>query len=206
MADLTAVETAIVGVIASALYPDGAGQPSSLGYDIKIYAGWPNSQTLDADMAAGLAHVSVYPRPGDSVTSTLMGDNDWREITNNGTGGTFGREIRRQTKQFQITTWAPTPDIRSAVANAVDVVLALTPRVDMADGSQTMLAFVSQAEHDERQTVAVYRRDLFYAANFALTQTQAGYAVQHVTTILQPQIATEAGPADIGAPVTRTQP
>lgn len=206
MADITAVETAIVQAIVGALYPNGTGSASITAGPIKVYPGWPNSQTLDDDMAAGAVHVSVYPRPGDSTTSSLMGDNDWREVSNNGTTGTLGREIRRQTKQFQVTTWAPTPDLRSIVANAVDVILALTPRINMADNSQTLLAYVNQAEHDERQTVQIYRRDLFYAANFALTQNVPGYAVQNVTTHLQPQIAAEAGRVDIGALVTRTKP
>lgn len=206
MADITAVEAAIVQTIVGALYPNGTTSASITAGPIKVYPGWPNSQTLDEDMAAGAVHVSVYPRPGDSITSSLMGDNDWTEVTNNGTTGTLGREIRRQTKQFQITTWAPTPDLRSTVANAVDVILALTPRIDMADSSQTLLAYVNQAEHDERQTVQVYRRDLFYAANFALIQSEPGYAVLQTTTTIQPQIATEAGRVDIGSPTTRTKP
>lgn len=206
MADITAVETAIVQTIVAALYPNGTTSASITAGPIKVYAGWPNSQTLDADMAADAVHVSVYPRPGDSISSSLMGDNDWREVTNNGTTGTLGREIRRQTKQFQVTTWAPTPDLRSIVANAVDVILALTPRIGMPDGSQTLLAYVNQAERDERQTVQLYRRDLFYAANFALTQSETGYAVQHVITNAQPQIATATGRVDIGALITRTKP
>jgi hypothetical protein len=66
MADLSDVETAIVNLVGSAIYPNGAAQPSALpgATPVKIGRGWPLPATLDADLAAGSAQITVYPLSG----------------------------------------------------------------------------------------------------------------------------------------------
>lgn len=78
MADLSDVESALVAVIASALYPNGTGQPSAAGVPTLAYAGWPNAATLDADLAVGKAHVSVFPAAVERNTSRYP--RDWQEL------------------------------------------------------------------------------------------------------------------------------
>ncbi|GAA7757440.1 hypothetical protein ACUXAV_000652 [Cupriavidus metallidurans] len=65
MADLSDVSDALVALIASTLYPNGTGggQNSVAGLPCRIYAGWPTPAQLDADLAAGTAHVTVFNRP-----------------------------------------------------------------------------------------------------------------------------------------------
>lgn len=65
MADQSDVEVALVTLIDSILYP--AGQtgiipPTAVGAAARIYRGWPNQVELDADLRAGIFHVSVFPR------------------------------------------------------------------------------------------------------------------------------------------------
>jgi hypothetical protein len=70
MATLADVEDALTTLISAQLYPN-APSPSALGYPVKVYAGWPSPQQLDADMVEAVpgiptaAHVSVYPLPGE---------------------------------------------------------------------------------------------------------------------------------------------
>jgi hypothetical protein len=64
MADLAAVEQALVTAIAGIVYPGGTGAASALGAGCRIYRGWPVANALDADLKAGLVNISVYPRPG----------------------------------------------------------------------------------------------------------------------------------------------
>lgn len=76
MATISDVETALRDIIYGALYPTGAA-PSLVGYPIKIYAGWPNPQTLDADLVetAGVpaaAHVSIFPGAAERNTSRYL--------------------------------------------------------------------------------------------------------------------------------------
>ncbi|MDW3683105.1 hypothetical protein RA280_15370 [Cupriavidus sp. CV2] len=63
MADLSDVSDALVTLIANTLYPNGTGQPPAPGVPCRVYAGWPTPAQLDADLAAGTAHVSVFNRP-----------------------------------------------------------------------------------------------------------------------------------------------
>lgn len=60
MADLTDVQSALASEVAQTLYPNGTAQPSAVGNAVRIYPGWPDPATLDADMAAGIANVSVF--------------------------------------------------------------------------------------------------------------------------------------------------
>jgi hypothetical protein len=62
MADQSEVETALAATIAAVLYPQGTAAASVLGdVTIRIYRGWPVSQALAADLAAGIVNVSIFP-------------------------------------------------------------------------------------------------------------------------------------------------
>lgn len=69
MADLTDVQNALVAIVAAALYPSGTGAPSVSGVPVKIYAGWPLPQQLDADLKTGTCHVTVYSRAEERNTT-----------------------------------------------------------------------------------------------------------------------------------------
>lgn len=64
MADESDVEIALVSLVATALYPNGAGTQSVPGPDCRIYRGWPNVSALNADLAAGNINVTVFPVHG----------------------------------------------------------------------------------------------------------------------------------------------
>ncbi|MGA3398277.1 MAG: hypothetical protein ABSC95_03575 [Acetobacteraceae bacterium] len=70
MADQSDVENALVALAANALYPNGSSSPSLPGPDCRIYRGWPNSAALNADLAAGVINVTVFPQgePGRNTT------------------------------------------------------------------------------------------------------------------------------------------
>jgi hypothetical protein len=74
MATLADVENTIVGTIAAALFPGTTYAPLSYaasvpaGLTIKLYRGWPDADTLNKDLAAGKAHVSVFP---DNITRLM---------------------------------------------------------------------------------------------------------------------------------------
>lgn len=70
MASLSDVENALQALIVGQIYPNGtppAGS-SAVAHPVKVYAGWPDPQALDADLVEtnGLpmaSHVSIYPLP-----------------------------------------------------------------------------------------------------------------------------------------------
>jgi hypothetical protein len=76
MADMSDVERALVATLGAALFPSisyqsGDYQPSAASGSIvtKLYRGWPESANLNADLALGRAHVSIFPEPITRVVS-----------------------------------------------------------------------------------------------------------------------------------------
>ncbi|WP_428493228.1 hypothetical protein [Rhodopila sp.] len=59
MADISDVEQAVASTVTSILYPAGTIESSILGVFCRIYRGWPNSTTLNADLSAGSVNVTV---------------------------------------------------------------------------------------------------------------------------------------------------
>lgn len=79
MADLSDVETALVGAIVAAAYPAGIAAPSAIlrggaAATVRVYRGWPNAAALDADLAQGVINISVYPEPQIHRVTTRFPD------------------------------------------------------------------------------------------------------------------------------------
>lgn len=70
MADLSDVETILASLVTNAVYPQGTNAPSVPGCLVKIYRGWPNQTTLNADLALGAINVTVYPDPSQHQITT----------------------------------------------------------------------------------------------------------------------------------------
>lgn len=203
MADVNEVGQALATLIAGIAYPSGTTQPSITGAPILVYQGWPNSVQLTDDLKAGKVHISVFPQPGDTVTSVACGDEDWEEQSNNGTQGVSIRELRRQTRRFQITIWASCFDKRDPVAKAIDSGLAAVYRLAMPDGSQAMLSYVNSIQDDNSQKQGVYRRDLFYSVNYATTQVENEYTIKEIdTSFRRVADAADSNSASLGNKVT----
>ena len=81
MADLSDVGNALVALAAQAVYPNGTGQASVSGSAVRLFPGWPNPQQLDADLKAGGAQVSVFPRPDERNTTRYS--KDWQQLSVN---------------------------------------------------------------------------------------------------------------------------
>lgn len=70
MADQSDVAEALLGLATAAVYPGGPAAPSVAGVPVRLYRGWPDPETLAADLRAGAAHVSVFPEPRGEVNTT----------------------------------------------------------------------------------------------------------------------------------------
>lgn len=87
MADISDVENALVSLIAATLYPNGRGPFSAAGVGVAIYAGWPNSATLDEDLAnlnggvGGKLHVTVFASGAERNTTRY--ERRWKTATTN---------------------------------------------------------------------------------------------------------------------------
>ena len=98
MADSSDCANALVAAAAAALYPGGTAQPSVTASSWRIFRGWPDPQALDADLAAGTGHFSVYATGLSRNTTRYTGDAEFVSTTiaataltavaGTGTGGT----------------------------------------------------------------------------------------------------------------------
>jgi hypothetical protein len=61
--DLSDVEAALAAAVAGAVYPKGAEGAPAPGLACRVYRGWPTAAALEADLAAGIAHVTVQSMP-----------------------------------------------------------------------------------------------------------------------------------------------
>ena len=79
MPDQAEVEEALAATVAGALYPLGAGLASAVGNVCRVYRGWPTSAALEADLAAGVVHVTVQPMAG-SLRDTTRFAAEWQGV------------------------------------------------------------------------------------------------------------------------------
>jgi hypothetical protein len=271
MADLADVETAIITLIGTALYPNGLNFPSITAFPVRFYRGWPNSAALDTDLKNGTAHVSVYSQPGvernttrylqewltsigpvhtltatvtrNTITiggtvstpqnvSVLIGFNSVSYavlpgdtlstiatavaalinaivtasaagavitvssgvalVARIGATGTLWKELGRQLRGFQITSWCSTPAQRDALAAAVDIAMRQVNFLTLADNSAGRLRYESSHSSDATEKEILFRRDLFYSVEYPATLTMPATEI----TIEKQNIDGGQSPAD----------
>lgn len=247
MADQSDIETSLVTIVSTALYPNGMDLPSAPGPLCRIFRGWPSPAALDTDLKAGRINVSIFPGDASPRLAPAYPD-EWQTVTKlptltatvngltitfagsaaegqvagilldakpyvyrivasdtaahvaanlaeairadrivNNSGATLTipgardllarvvcdqpatRELRRQTQNFRITCWCPTPSSRDAAAAMIDAVLAATNFLTLADNSKARLLFNGGTVADQSQQAGLFRRDLFYSVEYATT-------------------------------------
>lgn len=115
MADVSDAANVLVATAAAALYPNGTSQPSAAGgVPVRIYVGWPNTQQLDTDLAAGTCHVSVFSR--DEERNTTRWTPTWKETSR----GTVTISLTATGQVITVAGVLPTADNPQHVASFVN--------------------------------------------------------------------------------------
>lgn len=76
MSDISDVEKALVGLVSTSLglglsYVTGSAATSTVAQAVcRVYRGWPLAESLDADLAASITNVSIFPVAGSSRRAT----------------------------------------------------------------------------------------------------------------------------------------
>ncbi len=109
-----------------------------------------------------------------------------------GAPGVAARITHWQRQPVQITVWAPSNEIRSAIAAAIDVALKSELHISLADGSQALIRYSSTTIDDAQVNAGIFRRDLIYDVEYATLDT---YAVSEVTSL---NVPLDVGPSLIG--------
>jgi len=113
MANITDVCNSLVAKIAATLYPTGTGNPSVAGFGVRVFEGWPNPKSLDKDLVAGVAQVSVYPLNAERNTTRYP--RDWQTLSIN--AATLTAVITGQT--ITIGGSVNVPQLISAIVNGL---------------------------------------------------------------------------------------
>lgn len=164
----------------------GGAMPAPFtAHNLAILAGGKNysyavqaSDTL-ASIATALAALLAVDFPGTTSSGAVItcSNSVHLQAAKVGTTGTSIRELRRQERVFQITVWADTPAHRDAAVGPVDVALADTQFLSMADGTAARLIYKGSPITDNNQKAKLYRRDLMYTVEYATTQTATDYQI-----------------------------
>lgn len=144
------------------------------------------SQT-GADVAAMLAALAAQAVAGGyaatATATTLTVPFGHSMIVRQGGKGIVGKVTNRQIQSVMVTVWAPTPQIRTTLAAAIDNLIKQNIKITLPDTSEAIIRYGGTVINDDRQTVTLYRRDLLYSAEFA-TVEQFG-----ATTITSTQVS-----------------
>ena len=97
-----------------------------------------------------------------------------------GGAGTMIRELRRQKRGFIVTLWCPDPGTRDSIAGPLDDALAAIDYLNLPDGTVARILYEKTTVSDRSERDNLYRRDLFYSAEYATTQSQIAYQIVDV--------------------------
>ena len=158
MADVADVETALVGAVLAALYPNGTAAPSATGGSVRVFRGWPTTGLLAQDRAAGGIDVSVFGIPGTSRNTTRWG--------------------------VQVTELPNDPSLTVGVSGNSATFLGTASPGDLAGVLVTQTAYVYQTQPgDSAALVAAALADLI-RADMICWLTQATLTVPGVSTLV----------------------
>ena len=148
-------------------------QNLALLVDGKAYVhGVAAGETL-ATVAAALAALVSADQPASATGAALTVPGAHRIVARVGGAGTSIREVKRQLRRFRISFWCADPNSRNAAAAPVDVALATTNFLTLADGSAGRLVYHASPLIDKAETTALYRRDLVYSVEYGTTQLES---------------------------------
>lgn len=123
------------------------------------------SDTLATAAAGVAAMVAGATSTGATVTFPTT-----RPITaRTGTLGSYLIAPRWQVQGFKVTIWASTPAIRDTLSKLIDPAIANTSFLPMPDGLSARIQWRNTYSDDCPQKELLWKRDIFYTAQFATT-------------------------------------
>lgn len=122
-------------------------------------------------MLAALATQAVaggYAATSTATTLTIPFGHSM--VVRQGGQGIVGKVTHRQVHSVMVTVWAPTPQIRTMLAAAIDNMIKRTIKPSMPDTSQAIVCYHGTNVNDDQQAVTIYRRDLIYDVAYATVE------------------------------------
>jgi hypothetical protein len=82
---------------------------------------------------------------------------------------TVQQEIGRQAQVFMLVIWAPSEALRDAIGRALELSFKQQPRIVMPDNTWARLLYRGITDFDVSEKSQIYRRNLLYEVEYALT-------------------------------------
>ena len=143
-----------------------------------------------ATVAAGIAKLI----PGAYAVGNTVFLRILRSIeVNISTSGTSSREFAREERVLFMSCWCPTPQLRAATVQALNVGFAGMPRIALPDGYYAHLVCSGTRDIDDLQKVKCYRGDLELTVEYAITLTETAYTVGTNIVNVNPEAVLPAG-------------
>jgi hypothetical protein len=138
-----------------------------------------------AAVAAGLAALIAVDIPGTTASGAVLSLPGTARIgaLRVGTGANAIQEVKRQEREFQITIWAASLDGRDKIAPPIDLLIAMTTRMALADGTNGKLTYRSSPYTDVDQKTGIFRRDLIVTVEYVTTNMDFAPEVVAAETI-----------------------
>lgn len=162
----------------------GAGNPHNLCVfaNGKPYVYQASATNTLATAAAGLVAAIAADFPGTSRSGAVITLTSSARIgaVRTGVTGTYGQVTRNQEQIFQIGIWAADPATRDLVAKTVDLGLSKLLRFTLPDTSICKLTWKNSVQSDKYQKQTLYRRDLFYACEYATVDIETATQITQI--------------------------
>lgn len=92
-------------------------------------------------------------------------------------GGTSIRELSRREHVISVDVWSPNDTVRTIISSAIEIALNSLVRFPLPDGFWARIKYASMNQVDDLQLTRIYRRNLNYMVEYAVTQTQTDYTI-----------------------------
>lgn len=134
--------------------------------DDRSYVHRPEAGETAASVAAQLAQLIRVDRVVHLAGASLSVPGARRFVARVVADQVSYREIRRQQQAFIVACWCPSPGLRDATAQAIDLAVARQHFMTLGDGSSARVRYQNTAQYDQAQNALLYRRDLTYLVEY----------------------------------------
>lgn len=191
-----------------AVAPAVHGVAATVTGNTVILSGVPGAQeyvSLVVDGARAYSRVAIGAPPTlASICAQLLGDVQADYPTASLAGSTLSippaasivarigapvqmaQVTHRQRHSVMVTVWAPDPEQRAKVAEAVDVLFKATLTASLPDTSEIVLRYEKTNVTDEYEGVSIFRRDLVFGVEYATLEHFTGFEVTTISGTIEP--------------------
>lgn len=183
----------------SAVFTSYTGNPSTMAAQVAIGVAGASLTSLAALLAAqinadpilSLWASAIAVGPDVNITNLTAKVLKLQSYAGNGAVETV--EVGRRDRQFQITCWMPTEEIRQAVTDPIDAMIATAESAfgfTMPDGTPLRVSYQNDYYLEDDTLEDVYRRDFLLCVEYPVTTTDNLYALLAPIVDFEPSFLT----------------